>query len=770
MMRTGGCGTVPLHRSVRWAIAGAAIGCLSVLAGPAASAPKPPFVGTTVCASCHVEQHARWLGSHHDLAMQEVDERTVLGSFDEVTFTYNGVTSTFFRRDGKFFVRTDGPDGALGEYEIAYTFGVDPLQQYLIRMPGGRLQVLGIAWDTRPRAAGGQRWFHLYPDERVAAGDPLHWTSLYQTWNLMCAECHSTNLRKRFDIGSNAYATTWDEIDVGCEACHGPGERHVAWASTRQAGQGAGDSMGLAVRFTSADAGYEVDACARCHARRHSVSAEDRRGRPLLDDFVPELLRADLYHADGQILDEVYVYGSFLQSKMYRRGVRCTDCHDPHGADLRAPGNAVCVQCHRTGKQARFPTLRQQDYDAPAHHHHAAGSAAAQCVSCHMPERVYMVIDPRRDHSFRIPRPDLSVTLGIPNACTGCHADKPPEWAAEAVTKWSGRTREPPAHFAAAIAAGRRGAREAEAQLVTIASDPQQPAIVRATALDLLRGYGRPGFESMVRASRDTDALVRAVAVGGLERLPPSERLAAAAPLLTDPVRAVRTEAARVLVSVPAESFDPAQRRAFEAALTEFTDAQMAQADTPAAHLNLAMIHTGRGDAARAEQAYLTAIRIDPGFLPARFNLANLYNATGRNRDAERILREGIARVPAEGELYYSLGLLLAEEQRLDEAVTALGKAAALLPHRARVQYNHGLALQHVGERDAAERALLTAYRIDPGDVAVVNALAVFYAQGRQWDRAAPYAQRLVELAPENRAARELREHIKAQTSPQTAP
>ena len=310
-----------------------------------------------------------------------------------------------------------GPDGKPADFEVVYTFGIEPLQQYLVEFPGGRLQSLTIAWDTKDK-----RWFHLYPGEDIPPDDPLHWTGRYQNWNGMCAECHSTNLQKNYDPEADTYQTTWSEINVSCQACHGPGAEHVAWGRSWKAGNGDTESSnGLIVDFRGHDSRYQVDTCARCHSRRRQVSAEDAHGRHLLDDFLPSLLRDDLYHADGQILDEVYVYGSFLQSKMYAAGVRCTDCHDAHSAGLKAPGNDLCVQCHQPHNNRRFATLKARHYDSTTHHFHPAGSPGAQCVNCHMPAKTYMVVDPRRDHSFRIPRPDLSVKLGTPNACTGCH-------------------------------------------------------------------------------------------------------------------------------------------------------------------------------------------------------------------------------------------------------------------------------------------------------------------------------------------------------------
>ena len=715
------------------------------------------FVDNQVCMSCHPQSFQDWSRSHHAQAMQPATEQTVLGDFNQTHFTHQGLTSRFFKKDGKFFVRTQGPDGSMADFDVAYAFGVEPLQQYLIPLPGGRLQSLSIAWDTQKK-----KWFHLYPSEQVKPGEPLHWTGLYQTWNVMCAECHSTNLQKNYDAKSDTYKTTWSVINVSCQACHGPGGRHVKWAQAEKAESGPSyPDKGLLVDFTQLDAAGQAEQCARCHARRHRASVNDQHGRPLLDDFVPEGLRADLYHADGQILDEVYVYGSYLQSKMYRAGVRCTDCHQPHGLKLQAEDNALCGQCHQATPNSRFPNLPAKSYDTPEHHFHPAGSSGAQCVNCHMPAKTYMVIDPRRDHSFRIPRPDLAVKLGTPDACTGCHLGRTARWAADVVTQWYGTAT--PSHYAEIIAAGRERRREAIPELARLAGASDAPAIVRATALELLRQYGTAGAKAIVEALQDTDPMIRVAAVDGLSGFPPRAMLEAAAPLLSDPVRAVRIEAARVLASVPAERFSPEQRQAFEAALDDYIAVQRAQADMPSAHMNLAILNTHQGQPGLAEQSYRTALKLDPAFLPARFNLSTLYNQTNRNGDAEYILREGIRLAPKEGELYYSLGLLLAEEQRLEDAADALSHAAGLLPARARVHYNYGLTLQHLGRRPEAETALLKAHQLDPNDASVLHALTIFYIQGKQWDDAAAYAEQLVRAYPNASEPRQMLHHIRQQ-------
>ena len=412
---------------------------LALFGGLRAETATAAFVGSETCAGCHRAEAQLWRGSQHRLAMQHADDKSVLGDFSDTGFDYYGVRSRFFRKDGRFFVETDGPDGKLATFEVKYTFGVDPLQQYLVEFPDGRLQALSIAWDSRPRDKSGQRWFHLYPDEEIKHDDVLHWTRLNQNWNFMCAGCHSTGVRKNYDAATDRFATSFAEISVGCEACHGQGSRHVGWARAQQSwwpfGKSEDPRKGLLVRFderrdvvwpidpgtgnarrnfTPALVRKEVETCGLCHARRGELSEDWVPGRWLSDTHVVSPLARGLYSADGQMLDEVYNYGSFKQSRMFAAGVTCGDCHEPHGAKLRAPGDGVCLQCHAANK-----------YAAVAHHRHATADPALACASCHMPARTYMVVDERHDHSFRIPRPDLSVKLGTPNACNDCHRDKP---------------------------------------------------------------------------------------------------------------------------------------------------------------------------------------------------------------------------------------------------------------------------------------------------------------------------------------------------------
>jgi predicted CXXCH cytochrome family protein len=546
---------------------------LTTSAGSAAQpADAPTFVGSAACGGCHASETAAWRGSHHDLAMQEATAETVLGDFDDASFTHADVTSRFFRRDGRFFVNTDGPDGELADFEIRYTFGVYPLQQYLIAFPDGRMQALGIAWDARPKEQGGQRWFHLYPDEKLEAGDPLHWTGIDQSWNFMCAECHVTELHKNYDAAADTYATTWAEIDVGCEACHGPGSAHVAWAERQESwlpwGKGGDDGLtvhfderegvqwtidpatGNATRSAPRTGATELETCGICHSRSAKIAEGWRPGEQLLETHVPALLQPGLFEADGKMADEVYNYASFRQSKMFTKGVSCSDCHDPHSLQLRAEGNGVCYQCHDEAK-----------YGAVEHHRHAEGSPATGCPACHMPERTYMVVDPRHDHGFRIPRPDLSERFGVSNSCNDCHDDKDAAWAAAAIERWHGPERKGFQTWTEALAAVRDDTAAAGPLLLELASAPATPGIVRATALEALVQH--PSREALGAAQRGlaaADPLVRLAALRMLRFLPVEQAWPLAHGLLDDPVRGVRLEAASLLAAMPQDQIAPADR------------------------------------------------------------------------------------------------------------------------------------------------------------------------------------------------------------------
>ena len=707
----------------------------------------PQFVGSEACADCHAAEYADWTESHHDLAMQVADETTVLGNFEQASFEYFGSTTEFFRKDGNFVVRTANANGASEDYVVTHTFGVSPLQQYLVEFPGGRLQSLPFAWDSRLQEDGGQRWFHVYGDEYIAPGDELHWTGRQQNWNYMCAECHSTDLQLNYEQSTDTFATTWSEINVGCEACHGPASAHVAEAQSGSLSGRKGlllnlDDHGRAVWLMNTQSGIaerselamrqskQPEACGRCHSRRGLISAEYEYGVPLADTHRPALLNSPLYFDDGQIRDEVYVYGSFIQSRMYQAGVTCSDCHNPHSLQLSTgpEPSDVCAQCHLPSK---FATTE--------HHQHAP--AAVVCVDCHMPARDYMQVDPRRDHSFRVPRPDLSVSSDAPNACASCHEDRDAEWLAAAARNWWG---DAGPHFATIFAAARDGA--GNSGLGNVVAESALPGIVRATALAYMSGpAGEPEAASVESGLRDPDPLLRMAAIGTAQLLPPETQLQLLAPLLKDEIRSVRIEAARILA--PLYEYI-SMNAGFAAAANEYRAAQAAVASRPEAHVALGDFESSMGNPDKAIEHYAFALAMDPEYAYSRLNYADALRRFGDEPAAEKILRDGLAIDSANADLRHSLGLLLTRTDRPDEGLTELRKATELAPENARFAYVFGIALHSLGQTDSAMLFLTDAYEQFSGDFDIAWALATMLRDNGETARAREIVSELAAQRP----------------------
>ncbi len=735
------------------------VGLVTFEAATGSETTAETYVGRSVCAECHESQAVQWSGSHHDLAMQPATAETVLGNFDKARLTHFGVTTSFYKQDGKFMVRTEGPDGKLQDYEIKYTFGVLPLQQYLIEFPGGRMQALSLAWDTRSKEQGGQRWFLLYPDEKITHDDELHWTKPSQNWNSMCAECHSTQLEKHYDAVSRTFSTTWSEIDVSCEACHGPGSDHVTWAKHGPGSEKFAANKGLvlqldersnvswkinpktgnAVRSKVRSSDKEIEMCARCHSRRSPISSDYAHGEPLLDHYLPRLLDEGMYFPDGQIDDEVYVYGSFIQSKMYHAGVTCSDCHEPHRLALRAPGNGVCLQCHQTEK-----------YDKPGHHFHETGSPGANCAECHMPPRTYMVVDPRHDHSMRVPRPDLSVKLGTPNACNNCHDDKDAAWAAGQVKTWYGDASTGYQNYAEALHGAWNEQADSGNMLATLIRNMDTPAIARATAYAQIGAYlSAATIDVLPQGLSDDNPAVRAAAVAALESVPAEIRVRLAFPMLEDPVRAVRIETARVLASIPAGDLPADQRASLEKALQEAVTAQQAMAERPEAQTYLGSLYAALGETEKADSAYKTAIELNAAYVPGYVNLADLYRAQGRETDAENVLRRAAKVNPGNASVHHALGLSLVRQQRTDEGVEELRLAATLTPENVRYVYVYAVALNSTGKPEQAVMVLQGAHNQHPNNREILSALVAFHRDMGNQAAAQSYAEKLHAISPQ---------------------
>ena len=730
------------------------------------------FTGRETCKECHQKQFDLFQGSDHDMAMDIATGNTVLGNFNDVTFEQGGITSRFFRKEDKFFVTTEGPDGNFNDFEIKYVFGIRPLQQYLVEFPGGRFQMLPFCWDTRTSENGGQKWFHIYGEERIPPDDILFWTRITQNWNYMCSECHSTNVRKQFDNQSGSYNTVWNEIDVSCEACHGPCSTHIEWARNIEQGgrSDAYSDMGLLIRLKDDDnatwifdneTGIAkrsvprknttlVQMCARCHSRR-SVATEDYiYGKHLLATHQPTLLEEGLYYPDGQILDEVYEYSSFLQSKMYQSGVNCKDCHEPHSGKVFILGNALCYRCHLAEK-----------YGNRNHHFHDPLQNGSSCFECHMPERTYMVIDPRRDHSIRIPRPDLSDKLKTPNSCIKCHPEKTNQWAADYLKKWYGTVEKGKKHYGEIFWAGRLGYPEALPELIQLAGDTLLAPMIRATAIQLFHYYSDPSISrSLPDLLNDPDPLIRFASVNILNIADENTLAEFVIPRLADSVYLIRTLSARLLTTLPSQYFTRTTQRLQEKALDEYIQTQLINADHPSAHMNLGIMYINLGDYTNAEASYKKAIAIEPAMPVAYINLADLYRMLNREPEGEQLLRSALAVNPDVAAIHHSLGLLLVRTGNQQEAMEHLKAAAELDSENARFAYVYGVGLYSGGKYDEALKYLESVLNKNPYDRNILYALSSFNQEQGNVKAAREYAGKLIEYYPKDQNYRQLMEYL----------
>lgn len=717
-------------------------------ASPAAARGREGFVGSESCRECHRAQSDAYFDSHHAKALVAPGAQLAGTHFDGQRLESSlGGVSRFTLRSGAPVVTTPTADGKTVTFPIRYVSGVWPLEQYVVATERGKLQALGAAWDSRAPEAGGSKWFHVYGKDGIAPSDTLFFSAPAQNWNHVCADCHSTWVERRYDVTTDSFDTRWAETSVGCEACHGPGAEHVRTARTATAGQ---PPAPFPVRLQPSKPwlasatgsptprprdGAEVEVCAPCHSRRTPIKEGFVAGDPFLDSFQPDLLRPMRYHADGQVEGEVYEWGSFLQSRMYHAGVTCTDCHDAHSGKLLSSGNPLCVRCHEPSR-----------FDTPAHSRHQ-GANAPRCVDCHMPPATFMQIDERRDHSIRVPRPDLSVEHGTPNACNGCHRERTATWARAFLANWAPDSAKRP-HFTQALAKDREGSLDAAPALRELAASANTPAIARATALERLgRHAGSKTRQALQEALGSSDGLVVYGAVLGAGQLPSSQRLPLLLPALGHPLRAVRVAAGKGLAGVLPANLPTPQRAALERAFTEVEESFAVSASQPQTQVEQSAFELARGRLVEAEASLRRALRLEPCLAEAQLNLAELAHQRGDEREAERAIRAALSCNPRYAAAHHALGLWQIRAHRAQPAIVSLEKAHQLSPEDPRFGYVLAVALASSGDRAKAIPILEVALRARPNDVDCLRALATYLREAGEPERATAVQHKLAALS-----------------------
>lgn len=686
--------------------------------------------------------------------MQDATPANVAGDFSDVRVTFHGMDSRFFREGDDHFVETVGSAGDRGKFPVRYTFGHRPLQQYLLDRGDGALQAFDVAWDSRP-APDGQRWYHLQANEPMGPEHPFFWTGHAMNWSSHCAECHSTNVVKNFDPATRRFRTDYAEVNVACEACHGPGGEHVrlaqagTLAESTHSGFGVGLGERVQWRFAPGNpiaephgnlTDRDIDMCGGCHSLRTPL-VSDTVGRPYHEAYRLELPDDVRYFPDGQIREEVFVLGSFLQSKMHVRGVTCGDCHEPHSGEPLLPGNGVCAQCHRADA-----------YDVTSHHRHPAGKPGSACVDCHMPARTYMGVDDRRDHSFPIPRPALSAELGVPNACVDCHRGQDDQWAVESLRRWG--VAPDAAHWGMVHQRLRRGDPDALTTVKSLLEDGDLAPLVKASLLAQTANVGTRSLAEVLRPwLADPDPLIRRGAVAGTMGLPGDVRWWMLANRLRDSHPGVRFEMATSLADIP--SLSPAARRAAAALFDEYREALWASGDLAASHNALARLEVQLGQIQPAQSAFERALEIDPTSLPALVDFADLRRVQGREQEAGKLLRRALVAAPDSGTANVAYSLHLVRLERYVEALEPLSKATHTPDAQPRFFHIYAVAQDFLGHRDQALATLRRGVERWPWNVDLLSTLVIFADDGQSLE-VRQHLDTLVRIAPDSPRVRDL--------------
>ena len=710
------------------------------------------FMGASSCQSCHQEEYDEWLKSDHFKSLDKATPETVLGDFSGQQLSFHGMPFKPYRKGDEFWVDSIDKKGELKSYKVDYVFAYDPLQTYGIDIGDGHIQIHNVAWDNNPKEEGGQRWFHLQPTEKMSHDHPFFWQGAYQNMNSRCAECHTTEYQKNYNEETNSYNTTWTDINVACESCHGPGSEHVKLAEAEKLTT---DNSGFALKMASGVSWHwepgaihaspkgkptndYINMCGACHSRRISNGPlQSDPSKDYHEQFRLVNLQDSLYFPDGQIKDEVFVIGSFTQSKMHAAGVTCNDCHNVHTGKVKTTENALCAQCH-------MPT----EFDTPEHHGHERGTEGSQCITCHMPDRKYMVVDPRRDHSFKSPRPELTDKLGAPNVCQRCHEDKSNDWAASEIAKWpKGKSAGHPT-WPFANAKGNALKAEAEKMLLKEIRDPELPATIKSSLYDVMAPYGSPGALAQAKSDLDHESVqVRRAALETFRGQPPEMIWQNVLPMLNDKSIQVRSSAFSLLVATYPQAPEEIKKRIEKGypALLETIENSM---DMPSSQVSIAQWELAKGNVDAAIKRYERSLRIDPYFIPAIVNLADIYRGRNEHEKEKQYWETALKIVPENASVQHGYGLMLVRQKQYAQALQHLKEAATVesaIPHYALV---YAVALTHQGQMPKAIDALKQANKRWPRQYDVLTTLVNYLEQGGQTQALLNPLMQLIQIAP----------------------
>ena len=625
------------------------------------TSPKPPlrggeggpdYLGSAACARCHQQVYDQWEASLHVRMTKPVAEATIVGDFSDGTrFADHDRSFEFGRANGKPFMRVSFGGAPPETFRVDYTLGHKRYQGYLSTLPDGRMYVLPAFWHVES-----QRWIDW--KEITPIPDGAH--DLRQIWNSNCFNCHATNLVQGFDVPTRTYKTTWTEMGLGCEACHGPGRVHVdlidAWR--KDPALKPGGSLGI---FSSRHGTprQTYDTCAYCHGNKRNLYVGFRAGDRYEDYALPFLISEPIPATDLQ--GEFWPDGrpnrfnrpqALTLSGCFKAGdVTCTSCHVAHGSsnpfslkvDITkgASGDTLCTQCHTSFKAAAVTR----------HTFHNAASEGSRCISCHMSDVNWRLLIRRRDHTFQAPVPEITAAFGVPNACTTCHDNRSPEWAARQMDQWWGDGGRRKAAASIADTMYRAGSGDATVlpALARLAIDRSNGLLIRASAVEFIEqlasgtagaasadaqsqtsfGYGvktapikvapkrvqlTPSqINALIGAASDPEPTVRAQAINAMLATGDHQRVVT--PIiarLVDPARVVRARAAEALLAMGIATLPGAAGAALARAQDDFAQALRDFPESALNHTSLGWLESERQRPLQAHVALDAAIHLDP--------------------------------------------------------------------------------------------------------------------------------------------------------------
>ena len=706
-----------------------------------------PFTGPDPCEPCHTNEYHIWTRSDHCRAMMRPGRTTVFSAFspDTVEFGYRGFSTRMVSSPDGYTMIAPGPDGVTRPYPIDLVLGIRDHQVFLTKFPDGRYQVLPSTYDMQ-----WQTWFDatdglVVSDHTLAPDEPYYWTNRNRCWNRECFDCHLSGMRKNYDPVTNTYNTTWRDLGIDCEACHGPGRPHARLRAI----DGTRDTLEAdttLVKLQDLSPVQQVEVCGQCHARKVVLAQGYQPGDDFYEFYEIGLLDDNLVMPDGRYWGMMYDMMALMQSPCYEKGqITCTHCHDGHGTKRRNDlhefenDDQMCLPCH--ANHVQNPGL---------HAHHEPDGEGSRCRSCHIQllPGSHMEL---ADHTLSIPVPENTIRYNSPNACNDCHTDQTPQWSVRWLEEWYGPDRIDRWSRAEVLFKAKNLDTAAVVPLIAMLRDTSENMIWRSNAALMLGGFGdRRAIAPLMEYMTHSNTVLRTNALQSLAKFP-DERVRAALRrhILTEPNSQIRLHLAGKLDFWWRDDLTAPERRIAQQSWEQYVrQATTVLGDWAEARRELAVAYSRRGEIQNAEREYTYALNIDSTDAQSEDGLAALYTQQERYADAlvharravvldtasaafrvnlaaaymyvdslaraEVEFRRVLETAPDMSVAGLNLAMLLQQQNRFREAHEVLRGIVAQNTRNGQAQYMLGASAMQLGMRQEAAQALSNVLALSP--------------------------------------------------------